>query len=106
MNIMRDAFYYGCGYMARLLVVVVFLSGANLFAQGNIDLSAWSQEGPPGAGNWVVAVYGESVLQTINGAPTHFVSPNNFINTTIGGSFSVETTSDDDFIGFVFGFNL
>jgi hypothetical protein len=33
-----------------------------------------------------------------------FVSPNEFINTSVSGSFRVETTGDDDFIGFVFGY--
>jgi hypothetical protein len=92
-------------WICRLSVFLSLLSGSTLFAQGNIDLNEWNQEGVAAAGNWVVAADGESVLQTVNGAPTFFVSPNNFINTTIGGSFGVETTSDDDFVGFVFAFN-
>ncbi len=69
-----------------------------------IDLTTWSQAGPPGNGNWVVSPGGASVLQTTNGNPTFFVSPNEFFNTNVVGKFGVETTSDDDFIGFVFGF--
>lgn len=67
-----------------------------------IDLSGWTAY--PG-GTWTVASDGSSVLQTTNGAPTYFVSGTNYIDTTFEGSFGVETTSDDDFIGFVFGFN-
>ncbi|MFC2110850.1 HYR domain-containing protein, partial [Bacteroidota bacterium] len=69
------------------------------------NLNTWSQQGDPASGTWSVAPDGSSVFQSINGNPTFFVSPNNFINGTIEGSFGVETTGDDDFIGFVFGYN-
>ncbi len=72
--------------------------------QVNVDLNHWQKEGPSSAGNWVVEPDGSNVLQTINGAPTYFVSNVDFYNTTIRGSFGVETGSDDDFIGFVFGY--
>lgn len=68
-----------------------------------IDLSTWSKEGPASNGNWTVAADGSSVLQSINGNPTFFVSPTSSINNTFQGKFGVETTSDDDFIGFIFG---
>ncbi|HPF25215.1 MAG TPA: PEP-CTERM sorting domain-containing protein [Steroidobacteraceae bacterium] len=70
-----------------------------------IDLNTWSQRGPAGNGNWVVAADGASVLQTINGDPTFFIAPTSQINTTIRGSIRVESGGDDDYIGFVFGFN-
>jgi hypothetical protein len=73
-------------------------------AQVPVNLNTWSKKGPAGNGNWVVSADGTNVLQTINGNPTFFVSPNTFINTTVQGSFGVETTGDDDYIGFVFGF--
>ena len=69
-----------------------------------IDLRNWRQEGNPTSGNWVVASDGNSVLQTINGYPTFFVSPEEFINTTITGTLRVEETVDNDWIGFVFGY--
>ncbi len=68
-----------------------------------IDLNTWSKQGPASNGNWTVAADGSSVFQSINGSPTFFVSPNNYIDTTFHGKFGVETTSDDDFIGFIFG---
>ncbi|WP_349431031.1 putative Ig domain-containing protein [Methylomarinum sp. Ch1-1] len=70
----------------------------------NLDLNQWRQQGPLSAGNWQVSGDGLSVVQTINGQPSFFVGPDNQINTTITGRFRVETRSDDDFIGFVFGY--
>ncbi len=70
----------------------------------SINLNTWTQEGPTNAGNWTVAADGQSVFQTINGEPTFFISPDTFANTVIEGRFAVETTSDDDYIGFVFGY--
>ena len=69
-----------------------------------VDLNTWSKKGPGGSGNWTVAGDGTSVFQSINGNPTFFVSPADFYNTTVVGSFGVETTGDDDYIGFVFGY--
>jgi hypothetical protein len=72
-----------------------------------IDLTTWQERGPAANGVWTVAPDGTSVFQSINGDPTFFVSPTNQINTTIRGSIIVEPSGngDDDFIGFVFGFN-
>ena len=84
-----------------------FLSITNCKAQCNliIDFNTWSQQGNPAAGNWVVQGGGASVLQTINGEPTFFVSPDTIFNSTIEGEFQVVNNgSDDDFVGFVFGY--
>lgn len=70
-----------------------------------IDLTAWQKRGPAGNGSWAVAAGGGSVFQSINGDPTFFVSPTSQIDTTLRGTIRVETTGDDDFIGFVFGFS-
>ena len=91
----------------RLLVGL----GAGIFAlcltgmanAAPIDLSSWSQWGPANNGNWQVSADHTNVLQTINGNPTYFVSSVDYSNTTFNGSFGVETTGDDDFIGFIFG---
>ncbi|GHE77397.1 PEP-CTERM sorting domain-containing protein [Thalassotalea profundi] len=77
----------------------------NVANAGLIDLNTWSQKGASNNGNWVVAADGTSVLQTTNGNPTFFVSDESFINNEFTGTFGVETASDDDYIGFVFGFN-
>lgn len=75
-----------------------------------IDLTSWvvdnSFDFPAGqnAGNWVVSGGGTTVTQTVNGDPTLFLSPTSIGNIQgLTGTFS-ESTSDDDFVGFVFGF--
>ncbi|MBF0644489.1 PEP-CTERM sorting domain-containing protein [Desulfuromonas acetoxidans] len=67
-----------------------------------MNLQNWTAS--PG-GNWNVSNDGYSVLQTINGQPTYFVSDTDYFNRLIEGTLTVKTTSDDDFIGFVFGLN-
>jgi hypothetical protein len=69
-----------------------------------VDMRTWKQQGPQANGDWELAKDGTSVLQKINGAPTFFVNPDNLLNTTIQGKFRVEDHSDDDYIGFVFGY--
>ena len=64
----------------------------------------WQQEGRLSNGNWAVAVDRRSVRQTINNEPTFFVSPVEFQDVLITGTLRVEQTGDDDFIGFVFGY--
>jgi hypothetical protein len=71
---------------------------------GYVDLSSWLQQGPLENANWVVADDDKSVQQIVNGGPSFFVSPNNFINGTVRGSFGVYSSDDDDFMGFVFGY--
>lgn len=80
-----------------------FVASANNYA-GVIDLNTWSQAGPSANGIWTVAPGGGSVFQSINGEPTLFLSPDDDFHGTIMGDIAVETTSDDDYIGFVFGF--
>ncbi|MDM8557710.1 hypothetical protein [Candidatus Parabeggiatoa sp. HSG14] len=68
------------------------------------DLSSWQQQEPPISGNWVLSLDKKSVSQIINGHPTSYVSPNRFINGVVRGNLEVYTTGDDDYIGFVFGY--
>ena len=77
---------------------------AVVFRPAPLDLNTWSRQGNPANGNWIVSADGTSVLQTVNGSPTFFVGPDDLIDTTIRGTFRVETAEDDDFIGFVIGF--
>jgi len=83
-------------------VAGLILSTSSFANASLLDLNAWT--GTSG-GNWIVDNNGTSVLQTINGNPTYFLSDTNYINTKFDGTFGVETTSDDDFIGFAFGYN-
>lgn len=66
------------------------------------DLSTWTAEGP---GNWVRAGDNNSVNQTVNGSPTVFYSDFNGQGRSLSGTIRVNTTSDDDFIGFVLGYD-
>lgn len=68
----------------------------------NLDLNGWIGFG---GGAWTITHGGTSATQTVNGDPTGFVSADNYLNTEFNGKFVVQTTDDDDFIGFVFGYN-
>ncbi len=68
-----------------------------------INLNTWTKQGDPKNGRWVVSSDGNWVIQKNNDDPTFFISPESFINKTFNGTFRV-TDDDDDFIGFVFGF--
>jgi Thrombospondin C-terminal region len=96
--------------MSKLNVMLVSTllacaSGASMAAPVPIDLNTWNQRGPSANGTWTVAPGGASVLQSINGDPTFFVSPGTQINTTVRGTISVGSSGDDDFVGFVLGYN-
>lgn len=67
-----------------------------------VDLSTWTQEG---SGTWNVQPGNDSVIQTVNGNPTIFYSDFNSFGSQLSGTIQVNTTGDDDFIGFVLGFN-
>lgn len=86
------------------VIATINIAAPALAAPEPIDLRTWIYEGAAGRGNWVVSTDGTFVRQTINGHPTFFVSPDSFINQTINGTFKVEDTGDNDFIGFVFGY--
>ncbi|NOR56048.1 MAG: hypothetical protein GQ531_07545 [Sulfurovum sp.] len=70
----------------------------------NINLLDWKANGD---GNWVLQEDNRSVLQTLNANPTIF---HNNVNSQsevfeLTGGITVKTTGDDDFIGFVLGYN-
>jgi len=69
-----------------------------------LDLNTWNQQGASANGVWTVSAGGTSVTQSINGDPTFFVSPGDFSNIAINGNFLVNASSDDDYMGFVFGY--
>ena len=89
----------------KSLLAFSLLAASTISTAGVIDLSTWSQQGAASNGTWTVAADGSSVIQSINGNPTFFTSADSSINKEYTGSFGVETSSDDDFVGFVFGFN-
>jgi len=69
-----------------------------------IDLGTWVEEGDVTNGDWQVGGGGANVSQEINGDPTFLVSPDSFINVIITGTIRVNTAADDDWVGFVFGY--
>ena len=84
----------------------IVMSGAAHAAP--VNLTGWIEngfQGNDGAGTWNVQSGNDSVLQTINGEPTVFFDPGtNSQGTALAGTIEVETTGDDDFIGFVLGY--
>jgi hypothetical protein len=77
-------------------------------AQVQVDLNDWNDESYAavsgfGAGVWSVAPDGSTVTQSVNGQPTLFYSDFNVFNTEVEGKI-VSGGGDDDFIGFVLGF--
>ncbi len=88
--------------MLKPALAGLVLSVSSFANAGLIDLSNWSATA---GGNWTVDASKTSVFQTINGEPTYFLSDSNYIDTKFDGTFGVETSIDDDFIGFAFGYN-
>lgn len=69
----------------------------------DVDFYTWQQAGQPGNGNWTVQNGGSQVFQSINGNPTFFVTPVDYINVRMRGKMRT-SDGDDDFMGVVFGF--
>ena len=89
--------------MFAVAAAATLLSAATSAAAAPTDLSAWTREGT--GGTWNLAGDNNSVTQTINGAPTIFYSDFDALGRSLSGTIRVNGSSDDDFIGFVVGFN-
>ena len=93
-----------------LLIGAIFLLGLNFSAHAApLNLSGWTPitwdfTGGQPAGNWVLSADNLSVTQTVNADPSAFLNNINQTNYTMQGSWQVTTSSDDDFMGFVFGY--
>lgn len=95
-------------FMILLVLVVIVVNVSLNYADAvSIDLNDWVQEGPPDNGSWRVDPSGAFVTQSKNGDPTMYVSPkgDEFINTSITGKIEINDLGDDDYIGFILGFN-
>lgn len=80
----------------------IMICGAAHAAPVPVDLSSWQRDGQ---GTWVVQPGNNSVRQTVNGDPTvFFQAGSNAQGTALSGRIQVATTNDDDFIGFVLGY--
>ncbi|NQT21277.1 MAG: PKD domain-containing protein, partial [Planctomycetes bacterium] len=101
----------GGGDDSTVVVSPSYIDGTTqieLLAVGDntVNLSAWGEMdyAAGGSGDWQIEGGGYSVKQYINGAPTFYVSDFDLIDRQFRGKIKVETTSDDDFVGFAFGF--
>lgn len=88
---------YGRIAAAAALFVAMGSSQAAL-----VNLSGWTNQG--GSSTWTVAPDNNSVFQSVNGDPAVFFSGTNDRGLALSGKIKVETTTDDDFIGFVLGY--
>ncbi|NEQ42484.1 MAG: tandem-95 repeat protein [Leptolyngbya sp. SIOISBB] len=55
-------------------------------------------------GNWVINDDGTVAEQTLNADPSILLSDIDVVNQRIEGEFQVNTANDDDYVGFVFGY--
>lgn len=86
-------------------IPILAMASSSVFATTiNVDLTDWQSEG---AGTWSVASDNNSVYQQTNTAlpAVFYETGNNAQGRALSGSIRVEESSDDDFIGFVLGFN-
>ena len=74
----------------------------NASSEVPVDLTGWVAEG---GGTWTRAPDNNSVFQSVNGNPTVFHNDTNSQGQQLSGTITVETAGDDDFIGFVLGYN-
>lgn len=88
--------------MLSAAVAASMLTALPAQAATPVDLSTWTVEG---TGTWNVQPGNDSVIQTVNGNPTVFYSDFNSFGNQLSGTIRVNTTGDNDFIGFVVGFN-
>ena len=78
-------------------------------SEKKLDLSSWTAytydlSGGQAVGKWVLSDNKITVIQKINADPSFFLNNINQTSYKMDGSFRVKTTGDDDFIGFVFGY--
>jgi hypothetical protein len=96
-------------YLAGLVTGLLLFGMIGIASAQPINLNTWTAESYPavsgfGAGNWTVGGGGSSVFQSVNGQPTLFYSDFNAFGTLAKGTINVTSDGDDDFIGFVLGF--
>ena len=78
--------------------------------EGPVDLKSWTAVNysyplnKQSYAKWEVSADGQSVTQTVNADPSVFVSDHDLGRATLSGTWLVQTRDDDDFIGFVFGY--
>lgn len=68
-----------------------------------VDLNSWQIDGN---GNWIIEGSGDTALQTLNSIPTVLFNGIDSQGTNLSGTISsLSTGGDDDFMGFVLGYD-
>lgn len=93
----------------QLLLGTAALCLAGYTQAAPIDLTGWTAESYQSAsafgdGAWNTSPSGHSVTQRINGQPTMFYSDFNAQGKRLSGNIRVNQTHDNDYIGFVLGY--
>ena len=90
--------------MKKILALTSLMLASISSYAAPVDLSTWQEEG---AGNWTLAVDNNSVFQSLNTTtPAVFYNNTNSQGLALSGQITVEESrGDDDFIGFVLGYD-
>ncbi len=88
--------------MKRFALALPFIMSAFTAHGALLNLSSWQSDGD---GVWTVDADGTLATQSKNGSPTVFYSNENMLGKTISGQMTVSGNQDDDFVGFVLGYN-
>jgi len=104
----------GRNIMLKIILAATVIATVAGSAQAvPVDLSTWEPDlytGPNqasgGGSTWTVqGVLNDSVFQSVNGqSAVFFKNGSNAQGTSLSGTISVETGGDDDFVGFVLGY--
>lgn len=87
------------------IAVAAFLSAGSALNAAPVDLSSWQLDG---GGNWTFLSQdapNDSARQNSNSPPTILFNNLNSQGTALKGTIEVQTAADDDFIGFVLGYD-
>lgn len=94
--------------MFRLAIIATATLLPLTVSAAPVDLTGWTEngyKGNNGAGTWTVQTGNDTVRQTTNGQPTVFFEPGaNAQGTALSGTINKYGAGDDDFIGFVLGY--
>ena len=101
-------------YLLAIALAALVVTGCSRrpdsFQEGPVNLNGWTavnygcpENGQPRA-NWDLSEDKMSVTQLVNADPSIFVSDRVLDHTSISGTWLVDTSDDDDFMGFVFGY--
>jgi hypothetical protein len=95
---------------SKFMISALMLAAVSTVDAAPIDLSSWSAltlnfPGGQAAGSWVLEPGNTAVQQVINADPSFYLNNLNQTSYSIQGSWQVlETGGDDDYMGFVFGY--